>query len=373
MRFELKLAWRYLTARKRSLARFTAVVAVVGIAAGVASLIVADALARGFADEMRDKILANSAHVRITLAGGGPIADPEAVEAKIAAVDNVRSVEPGALEHAVVSSDKATNYALLKAADEAEVLVGRSLADSLGIVPGEKIEIVTLGNQKPVRIAVDGILDTGIHDYDATWITLPKQKFAGVIGEESFSPRSLDVRVNDIYASAEIARRIDQVLGPGFKAVDWQSQNRELFAAMSLERRVVTVIIGLIVVIAALNITVTLSLLVIERRFDFGVLRACGARASNIVSIVLIEGAILGTVGIAAGVSTGIAFCLIAEKWRLVSLSEQVYMMNHVPLHIRPESLVVISVTALLTVIVASVYPAVRANRMHPIENLRSH
>ncbi len=373
MQFELKLAWRYLTARKRSLTRFTAAVAVVGIAAGVASLIVADSLARGFADEIRDKILANSSHVRVTVSGGGPIAEADGVRAKIAAIENVRSVDAGAMEHAVVSSDNATSYALLKADEEPGVRIGRTLAATLHVVPGEKIEIVTLANQKPVRITVDGILDTGIYDYDATWIALPKQKFAGVVGEVSFLPRSLDVRVKDIYGSTETARRIGEVLGGDFKAVDWQSQNRELFAAMSLERRVVTIIIGLIILIAALNVTVTLSLLVMERRFDFGVLRACGARARNIVSVVIIEGAILGLTGIAAGVLSGIAICFAADKWRLVSLSEEVYMLSYVPLRVSPESILLIALIALATVICASLYPAVRANRMRPIDNLRSH
>ncbi len=373
MRFELKLAWRYVIARKRSLTRFTAAVAVIGIAAGVASLIVADALARGFADEIRDKILANSAHVRVTLNGGGPIADAESVRSKIAAIENVRSVEPGALEHAVVSSDNATSYALLRADDEPGVRIGRSLAEALGIVPGEKIEIVTLGNQKPTRITVDGIVDTGIHDFDATWIALPKQKFAGVVGEESFTPRSLDVRVSDIYGSSETARRIEQALGADFKSVDWQSQNRELFAALSLERRVVTIVIGLIVLIAALNITVTLSLLVVERRFEFGVLRACGARSGSIISIVLIEGAILGLTGVAAGILSGILISMAVDSWQLLKLSEDVYMLRHVPLHLCPESILSIALMALVTVMAASLYPAVRANRMLPIENLRSH
>ncbi len=373
MRFEFKLAWRYLTARKRSLTRFTAAVAVVGIAAGVASLIFAETLARGFADEMRDKILANSAHVRVTLTGGGPIADAESVRAKIAAIGNVRSVEPGAMEHAVVSSENATSYALLKADDEYGVRVGRSLADALRIVPGEKIEVVTLGSRQPKRITVDGILDTGIHDYDATWIALPKQKFAGVAGEESFSPRSLEVRVADIYRSPETARRIGEVLGADFKAIDWQSQNRELFAALSLERRIMTIIIRLIIFIATINITVTLSLLVIERRYDFGVLRACGARSRSIISIVLIEGLILGLTGIAVGILSGILVCVAAEKWQLVKLSEEVYSLSRVPLQIRPESVLLIALTALITVVAASLYPAVRANRMLPVENLRSH
>ncbi len=373
MPFELKLAIRYFLAKKKSLARFTAAAAVVGIAAGVASLIAADALARGFAEEMRDKILANSGHIEVKAADGGPLGSADDLWERLARIENVSSASPGAFEHAVVSGDSATSYALLQAVDGDRTLVGKQLAARIGAIVGEKIEIVTIDKQSPTRITVDGILETGFQDYDATRISVPRDKFAALVGETGFSPRQIDLRLRDIYRSAETAAVIRSELGDRFSVIDWQETNRPLFAALSLERRVAAAIISLIILIAALNMTTTLALLVNERRFDIGVLRACGARSRSLVAAFLIEGALLGAVGIAAGTVIGLAICAIGNYFRLVSIPVEVYSLSYVPFRTSIVSIIAVTTCAMLVVLAAALFPAFRAGRVHPLENLRAH
>lgn len=372
MRFEIKLAFRYLTGRKGSLARFTAVFAVVGIALGVAALIVADSLARGFADEMREKILANTAHIRITSRDDDRFTESASVVTIVRSIENVVDAYPGAHEHSVVSSDHATSYALLSADASESVRIGAKLAERLRIAPGDKVEIVTMGNQKPSRITIDAILETGISDYDSTLISMPRGKFAAVVGDPEFLPRSIDVRVADIYRSPETARKIGDTLGDRFRVVDWQETNRALFTALSLERRVVWVIVSLIILIAGLNITTSLALLVNERRFDIGVLRACGSRRLSVVSIFLYESAMLGIGGLIAGFVVGLAACVAGNRYRLVSLTDDVYSVSFVPFHPNASTLALIALAVLLLTLISGVYPAIMAGRVRPSANLRA-
>lgn len=372
MSFELKIALRYILARKRTLTRFTAAVAVAGIAAGVAALTFADALARGFADELRDKILANSPHITISAADGRPVDDGFPHAAVWSSVGNIAAANRGALEHGIVSINETTSYTVISASGES-VRIGSQLAARIGAAPGDRIEITTLTARTPMRVTVTGLFETGLHDYDATRIEVPPDVFAALVGDESFTPRTFDVKLDDVYLSAETAARLRDALGPDFKVVEWQETNRVLFAALLLERRVASTIIALIVVVAALNIAATLTLLAHERRFDIGVLRACGARSASIRRIFLIEGFMIGLAGSVAGIAVGIAGCALANRFRLVSLPPEVYSLNFIPLNPSVASIGAIALSALVLAVAAAAYPARAASRVSAIENLRSH
>jgi lipoprotein-releasing system permease protein len=156
-----------------------------------------------------------------------------------------------------------------------------------------------------------------------------------------------------------------------YKVVDWQEANQPLFAALSLERRVALAIISLIIFVAALNITTTLALLVSERRLDIAVLRTCGARARNLVFIFLLEGLLLGSVGIFCGVVLGLVGCFAGNYFEAVSLSKEVYSLSYVPFRPNLENILMIIFIALLLCLAATVYPASKASRIKPLENLR--
>jgi lipoprotein-releasing system permease protein len=377
MPFELKLAFKYFRLRRKSLARFTSAAAVVGIAAGVASLIIAQALARGFADEMRDKILANTAHISVFLKDGGEIVSHREIEENLKKIENVREAVPTAYENSLITGETGTSYAILKVSSQnnltgSQISVGTKLAEKLNLKIGGEAEVVTLENQTPSRVRVAETFETGLYDYDSTWIYVSPAKFAQLHGQSEFKPTILNVSVEDIYASGKTADGIRARLGENFKVVDWQEANRPLFAALSLERKVALAIIGLIIFIAALNITTTLALLVNERRLDIAVLRTCGAKTSSLVTIFLFEGLFLGFAGIFAGVGLGLAGCFIGNYFKVISLSAEVYSLTYIPLRPEISNILLTIFIALVLSLAATLYPALRASRIKPLENLRT-
>jgi lipoprotein-releasing system permease protein len=377
MPFEFKLAYKYFRARRKSLARFTSVVAVVGIAAGVASLIIAQSLARGFSDEMRDKILANTAHISVSMSDAAEITNYRELADTIKTLENVREVSPTAYENALLIGATETSYAIIKVNNQnnlkgSQIAIGARLAEKLNLQAGGEAEIVTLDNQTPSRVRVAATFETGLYDYDATWIYLTPEKFAQMHGRTEFAPPVLNVSVRDIYASARTAQEIRARLGENFRVTDWQETNRPLFAALSLERKVALAVIGLIIFIAALNITTTLALLVNERRLDIAMLRTCGARTRNLLAVFLIEGLFLGFAGIFAGVVLGLLGCFLGNYFKIVSIPAEVYALSYIPLRPEISNILLIVLTSFLLCLAATVYPAFRASRIKPLENLRT-
>lgn len=393
MSFELKLALKYFRARRKSLARFTSAVAVVGIAVGVASLIIAQALARGFQDEMRDKILANTAHISIFLKDSAEIADWPEIKANLQGIENVREVAPTAFENALLIGASETSYAILKVQSSGEdgnprvskgtenstlilqganVAIGARLAEKLNLKPGDAAEIVTLAGQTPTRVRVAETFATGLYEYDSTWIYVAPENYARLNGRAVFTPTVLSVSVTDIYKADETAHSVQEKLGETFRVVSWQEANRPLFAALSLERKVSLAIISLIIFIAALNITTTLALLVNERKLDIAILRTCGARTRSLILIFLLEGVLTGVSGIFFGVILGLLACLAGNYFKIVSLSAEVYSLIYIPLRPTAPNILLIILIAFVLCSVAAAYPAWRASRVKPLENLRN-
>jgi len=400
MSFELKLAWKYFRARRKSLARFTAFAAVAGIAAGVASLIAAQALARGFADEMRDKILANTAHVTVFRLDGEQIFDWQNLKTNLEKIENVNAVEATTYESALIIGQKSTSYCVLRAVPSSKfqvpsenpvrrieekpetwnlelgtIKIGAELAEKTGLTIGDHAEIVfPNGDFAPQssRVSVKEIFRTGLYDYDSTWIYVSPENFAALSGQSNFAPTVLSVSVKDIYQADKTADEIRGNLGAGFKAIDWQEANRPLFAALSLERKFSLAIISLIIFIAALNITTTLALLVNERRLDIAVLRTCGAEARSLMTIFLLEGLLLGVAGIVSGSILGLLFCFAGNRFRIINLPSDVYSLSYIPLAPQVFDVLVIAAIAFALSLAATVYPAFRAARIKPLENLRN-
>ncbi len=398
MSFELKLAWRYFRARRKSLARFTSIVAIIGIAAGIASLIVAQALASGFSDEMRDKILANTAHVSVFTKNESKITDWRKMAAELEKLENVESVSATTYENSVIVGTKATNYAILRVEDskfeiqnsektedrkpkitnqtsQIEISIGAILAEKVGLKSGDEAQIISFendGEPQTFKVRVSAIFQTGLYEYDASWIRIAPEDFAGLHNAPDFTPTILGISVRDIYKSGETAREIRRILGTDFKVLDWQEANQPLFAALSLERKVALATISLIVFVAALNITTTLALLVNERRPDIAILRTCGARTVNLIFIFLFEGLFLGFSGIGAGVILGLSACFLGNYFKVINLSAEVYSLSFVPLHPHLTNVLLIIFIAFLLCLAATVYPAVKASKIKPLENLRT-
>jgi lipoprotein-releasing system permease protein len=404
MSFELKLAWRYFRARRKSLARFTSLVAIVGIAAGVASLIVAQSLARGFSDEMQDKILANTAHISVFPKDEPEIVDWEKIKSELENIENVESVSATTYENAIIAGTQATSYAILKVAQsqaevqsskfkvqsqkeletdngqrttdngQISVSIGAALAEKTGLKSGDEAQIITFANEAVPQtsiVRIEETFQTGLYEYDAAWIRISPKDFAKLHKTPDFVPTILSVSVRDIYKAEETAREIRQNLGENFRILDWQEANRPLFAALSLERKVALATISLIIFIAALNITTTLALLVNERRLDIAILRTCGARAVNLIFTFLFEGLFLGFLGIFGGVVLGLAACFAGNYFKIINISAEVYSLRYIPFHPQPANVLLIIFIAFLLCLAATAYPAFKASRIKPLENLR--
>ncbi|MGQ0540861.1 MAG: FtsX-like permease family protein [Blastocatellia bacterium] len=380
MRFEYRLVLRSLLSRRRGLVRFTAIVAVIGIAAGVSCLILAQTFARGFQSEMQSKILANTPHISVFANENGPINDWESLVDKIALIENVESVTPTASEPAVIVGGKTSDYAQLQVfgsdltSDSIEIAVGAELARRTGAVVGNTAEIVTFadGQPKNTQVTVIGEFQTGIFDYDASWVRISAGGYAKLRESASFNPTVLSVKVSDIYRSDKVANYIRERLGTDYRVIDWQEANRPLFAALSLEQKVSFFIIVLITLIAVVNITTTLLLLVNERRLDIAVLRTCGAKSSSIVTMLAVEGLALGIFGIALGIITGLTACFAANYYKLIQLDAKIYSISGIALKPEPLEILVIAIAAFALCVCATFFPALKASGIKPMENLRN-
>lgn len=386
MRFELKLALRYFRARRKSLARFTSIAAVVGIAAGVASLILANALARGFSDEMQDKILANTAHISIFANDGAEILNWREIKENLENLENVKEISPTTYESALIISKDSTSYAILRVVQNREqpetwnlkpeaVAVGKQLAEKIGLKAGDDAEIIMFENQieaKRRRFIVQDTFQTGLYEYDSSWIYISPEGFARLSDKPEFTPTILSVSVKDIYIADKTADEIRFNLGESFKTIDWQQANKPLFAALSLERKVALAIISLIIFIAALNITTTLALSVNERRLDIAILRTCGAKGRSLIFIFLLEGLFLGFIGIFFGVVLGLFGCFSGNYFKIINLSAEVYSLDYIPFHPTSANVWLIVFITFLLCLTATLYPAFRASRIKPLENLRT-
>ncbi|CAN5518688.1 lipoprotein-releasing ABC transporter permease subunit [soil metagenome] len=408
MPYELFLALRYLRSRrKRRLARVTSVVAILGIGIGVSTLIVALALANGFRDEMREKILRGTAHINVIRTDGRPIRDYRSLSAGIKAIPGVTNAAATTYDGAMLIGSKGTAYAVLRGLDKdseqalneikdsviegsvapivegkskpqdlPSVLIGSELATRTGLRVGEVAEIISANtNSGPVNtvkrnVRVSGIFRSGLFEYDSTWIYLPLD----LASEFSGAPQSASVislQLEDIYDAGRVAADVRASLGSSYTTVDWEEANRPLFNALALERRMGLFIIALIILIATLNITTTLILVVVERRRDIGILSAIGSDSKSIRAIFMIEGAIIGVLGAGLGVLFGIVGCLVGNRFQLVSLPADVYSINNVPFHPQAVDVFLAALVAFVLSWTATIYPARAAARARPVEMLR--
>lgn len=417
MPFELFLALRYLRSRRRRpLARITALAAILGIAIGVASLIVALSLANGFQDEMQDKILRGTAHLTVLRRDGSPIEDWHQIRLRIKAIPGVTEVSASSYTGALITKKNgATEYAVLRWLDPtppagteglkgllvagsidpvlaplkavpvdcpattpcgpAFVAVGAELAKRMELQVGDTIQLTsgTVTNQASPRTLsakISGIFRTGLYEYDATWIYASPWAIAYITGAK-VQPGLISVQTSDLYATPQIAAAIRANLGSEYVTVDWQQANGPLFAALALERKAGAVIIGLIILIAALNITTTLVLVVVERRLDIAILGAMGARSRSVMLIFMIEGAFIGLVGALCGVAIGLIGCYLGQRFHLVSLPPDVYSISSVPFHPHATDVTLAALLAFGLSLLSTIYPARAAARVRPAETLR--
>jgi lipoprotein-releasing system permease protein len=405
MAFELFIALRYLLARrKQAFISLISLISTLGVAVGVMALVIALALMTGLQGELRDRILGSTAHVYVWKTGG--IEDYRAEVAKLQAVDGVVGAGPAIMGKALISTDLADAFISLKGIDptlegnvtdirrallrgsitaltpssEEElpgILVGRNLAEQLGLSVGETATLLTpQGTLSPMgmiprtrRIRVVGIYALGLYEFDAAY-GFVSLDFAGrLLGKAA--PDLIELRVEDISAAPAIANRLIDELGSEYVSQDWADINQTLFSALWLEKMAISIAIGLIVMVAALQIVASLILLVMEKSRDIAILKTMGTSSRRVMMIFMLQGLIIGVTGTAVGAVCGLALCWVFDHYRLIQIPMDVYQVAYVPFVVQPLDIAIVVVSAVVICFLATIYPSRQASRLDPVQALR--
>lgn len=406
MRFEAWVALRYLRSPfKPALLRLVTWLSMVGVAAGVIALVLALSMDSGFRSAWANGLLEVTAHVNLKPKGLEGIRNWRQLAERLAKTPGVKSVAPAIYNTVLISANGQAQGMVLKGVDPAlelradqalsdivagaadfhldsegipAIVIGRVLADSLRIEPGQYVTIVSpRGSLTPFgvmpkapRFRVTGIFNSGFYDYDANWgfVTLgAAQSLAGIGDLVSL----LEVRLHDPLKAPELASTLVHEAGPNFDATTWMEENQALFRALSLDKLVTGIFIGLITFVAGLNILVALSLTVVDRAGDIAVLMAMGGRRGQVRNIFVLQGLVVWLVGTAVGLTVGYGAAWAANRWKLIPLNPSIYSISYVPFHTSALDAVVIGFLALVVSVAATVYPAWAAARLQPVEILR--
>ncbi|HEX8844030.1 MAG TPA: ABC transporter permease [Pyrinomonadaceae bacterium] len=263
-----------------------------------------------------------------------------------------------ATPHAVVGAELAARTNL-HVGDTVTIISGEATLTPVGLAPRYR------------RVRIAGIFKSGLYEYDSAWVYVSLDTASSFAGAAGPSASVISIEVKDIYRVEEVAARLRERLGGAYTTVTWQEANRPLFAALALERRMGLFVIALIILIATLNIMATLVLVVVERRADIAILSAMGARARSIMLVFMIEGALIGIIGVIMGVALGLLACFVGNRYRLVSLPADIYSISNVPFHARGADVALAVLVAFVLSLLATVYPARAAARLRPAESLR--
>jgi lipoprotein-releasing system permease protein len=412
-RVEWWIASRYLRSRRTS--RFVSLVTLIatgGVALGVMALIVVIGVMSGLQRDLREKILVANPHLRILTYGEGlRVDDWRRVLATVQGAPEVVAAAPFVLSQGLITAghDYAEGVAVigleadtgraaasslmraftagdLRFATRAQgvdggVVLGRRLADRLNAYPGSIVTLISPAGSRfnaavgafiprYWRFEVTGLFDTGMYEYDNTYVVMPRavaQRYAGL----DSAVTGIEVRVRDPWRADAVGRALEERLGFPYRALDWKAQNAQLFSALKLEKLAMAVILLLIVLVAAFNIVSTLSMAVHDRTKEIGILRAMGMSAGQIRRVFVAQGVTVGVVGTALGAAAGVAVALAVGHYRLVSLNPTIYFIDHVPVDLAVGDVASIVVASLLIAALATVYPATQAARLEPVDAIR--
>jgi lipoprotein-releasing system permease protein len=406
MHFERLVALRYLKAKRRekfiSLISF---ISIAGIAVGVMALLVVIGVMTGFDQDLRNKILSVNAHI-ILIKPGHSITDYDTVAREVEAVPGAASAKPFIYTQVMFSGPSNISGGVIRgldlptieqggpaavqlregdfkslaetSGDIPEVAIGNELAKNIGATVGTRIKIISpLGTLTPMgriplikNFQVGAIFHSGMFEFDNTLVyaSIPAvQSYLGMGDQVT----GIDVQVKDIYAADQIAAAIQAKLGPAFQARDWMRMNRSLFAALKLEKIAMFIILTLIVLVAAFNITSTLIMMVMEKTKDIAILKSMGATRQSIMKIFMLEGLIIGIIGTVIGLALGFLLAAILKKYEFIKLPSDVYYISTLPVKIESMDVALIAGATILISFLATLYPSWQASRLEPVEAIR--
>ncbi|WP_348260629.1 ABC transporter permease [Telmatobacter sp. DSM 110680] len=411
MRFELYVAARYLKAKRRqAVVGVVTAISIAGVAAGVAALIIALAITNGMRRDLQDRLIDSSAHVQLMRVKNDGIRDWQPLVEKLSKLPHVVAAAPELDEQVVVTHGAREGYALIEgvlpgrektvskvlinstsaavnalepstAAPEGPrdqpLILGKDLADSIGATIGDSVTLISpQGDLTPLGVVPNivhfrlvGTYHSGFYQYDSAWGFIRLADAQHLYGEPDLVT-VISFRVDDLNNAPQIAKQIEQAAGPGFMTTNWEEQNKELFRALALERIVTFIVITLIVVVAALNILIALTMMVMEKTRDIAVLMSFGVAPAQVRRIFLLQGLLISVVGTVLGLILGYIGAWAGGHYH-IQLSPDVYAIDTLPFAPRLIDGVLVSAVSISISLLATLYPSSTAARIRPAEALR--
>ena len=416
MKFEFFVAARYLRAKRRqAVIGVITAISVAGVAVGVASLIVALAITNGMSRDLRERLLSSTAHVDLMRVQSDGIRNWRELTDRFRHFPHVVAAAPGLYEPVLISrgaesggaqikgivpaeertvSDLLSNITLGSAAPLSQpvdtsstddinrptppIVIGYDLADTLDAKVGDAVMVTSPQGEltpyglvpKYQRFQIVGIFHSGFYQYDSGFAFIRLVDAQHLFGEPDVIS-IISFKVDDLYHADRIGREIEKAAGPGFETTNWMEQNRELFRALKLEQIVTFIVIGLIVCVAALNILIALTMMVMEKTKDIAVLMSLGVQPGQIRRIFLMQGFLISLLGTIFGLVLGYLLAWAGGHYRFIHLSADVYSIDYLPFAPRLIDGVIVTVVSLAVSLLATLYPSSSAAKVLPAEALR--
>ena len=412
--YELALGWRYTRAgratRRNGFISFISGVSMLGIALGVAALIIVLSVMNGFQKDVRDRMLSVVSHIEIFAPGGAALPDANKTMAEARQNPQVIGAAPFIATQALLARGEDMKGAMVRGIDPAHegevtdvadalkdtvlaklvpgefgVVLGSELARSLGVREGDLVTLIAPGGQvtpagvvpRLKQVTVVGTFDSGHFEYDSALLMMHIDDAARIFRLEG--PTGVRLRLKDLHEAPAVTQQLAQTLSGDLLIRDWTQQNKTWFAAVQLEKRMMFIILTLIVAVAAFNLVSTLVMSVQDKRADIAILRTLGASPSSIMGIFMVQGAMVGVIGTLAGLALGLAIAFnidvivpaIEQALHANFLPKDIYLISKMPSEPQSTDIVPIAVISLILSFVATIYPSWRASRVNPAEALR--
>ncbi|MBB5315540.1 FtsX-like permease family protein [Tunturibacter empetritectus] len=427
MRFEFFIAARYLRAKRRqAVVGVITAISVIGVAAGVASLIIALAITNGMRRDLQERLVGSTSHVDLMRVAGDGIRDWRPLLARLRGVPHVVAAAPGLYGQVLISKGARSGGGLVKGVipkDEKTVgdllqsvvqgsaaalepvaaaapcgggtsarndcgggvsreippiVIGQDMAESLGAKVGDGVlvtspqgELTPLGLvPKYERFQVAGIFKSGFYQYDSSYAFLRLADAQRLFSEPDLIS-VISFKVDDLYHADRVGRAIEDAAGKGFQTTNWMEQNRELFRALKLEQVVTFIVLALIVCVAALNILIALTMMVMEKTRDIAVLMSFGVSGTQVRRIFLMQGLLISVIGTVLGLILGYGLSWLGGHYRFIRLDAAVYSIDYLPFAPRVLDAVIVAAVSLGVSLIATIYPSGSAAKVLPAEALR--
>ena len=416
MRFELFVAARYLRAKRRkAVVGVITVISVIGVAAGVASLIISLAITNGMRRDLQERLVGSTAHVMLMRVKADGIKNWRPLLERLRNIPHVKAAAPGLYGQVLISRGARSGGSLIKGvipSDELKVgdilqsivdgsakkleppnsgtsspkagqplppiVIGKDLAEDIGANVGDDVLVTSpQGELTPLgllpryqRFHVVGIFRSGFYQYDSNY-TFSRLADVQSLFVEPDLISVISFKVDDLYQADKIGREIEQAAGAGFQTTNWMEQNRELFRALKLEQVVTFIVLALIVCVAALNILIALTMMVMEKTRDIAVLMSFGVRAEQVRRIFLLQGLLISVIGTVLGLIVGYGLSWLGGHYKFIHLDAAIYSIDHLPFAPRFWDAVIVAAVSLGVSLIATLYPSDSAARVLPAEALR--